>query len=235
MGVAHSTVDACGLCHVRPEKDLFKRSHEHVLPTCNSSPFSPPNSSPFSPLCARGCAYRESKEEDIVMEQGFAPLYDLTLRDMTTKQLLAIRRELATRSRSLTSVENTAEQRHIVADLRSVQSILPTILFDDLEAQAVVRGGLTSTARQVLESEAIFHSLQQPSISCADAARMTRLENTISKGCPVRAVVRDEHVTSASKQPFALLLVQRTERISDSFTVIDFKLLCECGSSLRAD
>jgi len=142
MGAAHSTVDACGLCHVRPEKDLFKRSHEHVLPTCNSSPFSPPNSSPFSPLCARGCAYRESKEEDIVMEQGFAPLYDLTLRDMTTKQLLAIRRELATRSRSLTSVENTAEQRHIVADLRSVQSILPTILFDDLEAQAVVRGGI---------------------------------------------------------------------------------------------
>tara|TARA_B110000046_G_C12672943_1_gene265298 strand:+ start:314 stop:508 length:195 start_codon:yes stop_codon:yes gene_type:complete len=64
---------------------------------------------------------------------------------------------------------------------------------------------------------------------------MTRLEKTISKGCPVRAVVRDEPVTSASKQPFALLLVQRTERISDSFTVLDFTLLCECGSPLHTN
>ena len=83
----------------------------------------------------------------------------------------------------------------------------------------------------MLESEPLFNSLQQPSISCADAARMTRLANTISKGCPVRAVIRDEHVTFASKPPFALLLVQRTERISDSFTILDFEILCKCGSS----
>ena len=155
MGVAHSTVDACGLCHVRPGKRLWKHSHEHVLagtpapPTCNSSPFSPPNSSTFSPLCVRVCGSRESKEEDIVIEQGFAPLsgvVDLTLGDMSTKQLLALRQELATRARSLTSAENTAERRgHIVDDLMGVQSILPTILFDHFEALAVVRGGISHT------------------------------------------------------------------------------------------
>lgn len=99
---------------------------------------------------------------------------------------------------------------------------------------SVSAAGLTSTASEVLESEHIFISLRRPMISWAEAARITRLANTMSKGCPVRAVVRGEHhTTSASKRPFALLMVQRTERISDNFTVIDFVLLCECRPSVR--
>jgi len=173
-------------------------------------------------------------KQDTMLEKwrhtsGIIPV--LQTSNMTTKQLLTIRHEMAKRC-SLTAAD-AAERSHVLDDLMEVQSILPTILFEPVEALEIIRGDLTSTASEVLESEPIFHSLQRPTISCAEAARITRLAKTISKGCPVRAVVREEQYTSASKQPFALLMVQRTERLSDNFTVMDFVLLCECGPSTR--
>ena len=136
MGAAHSeelsTEGEWGLCHLRPNKSLSQLSHEPVLARTPA------------PL-STGCGSGESKDDIVIKQRSASPsrVIDLSLGDMTTKQLIALRHEMAARSRSLTSAANAAEQRQVVLDdLMGVQSILPTILFDPLEALDIVRGGM---------------------------------------------------------------------------------------------
>ena len=155
----------------------------------------------------------------------------------------------------------TCAQKALLAKLIDVDYLLPEISFDLPEAQAILRGEKRETARTVRECHMLLSAkererLQAVSLEDIDsrvtlaeaselaaqsAAQSARIAASLA-GCCVRAnLFRASQSASNNVSPalaakartFALLQVVSVDRISESFTVLDFRVLHVYGSATK--